>query len=492
MGKKGAYIVKYERISIHFNANPTLLKFDRQLPTYNWLYPFDCDEQEIADPLSALAQLAPDSGRRALYIHIPFCETICSFCPFVRGEYGSEDEVDRYVRALLKEIEIKHEYQGVRAAPIECIYIGGGTPSVLRVEHYYQLGEALHRYFDLSQLKEFTMECEVKSVTLEKLKAWQDIGVTRTSFGVQTFNPMYRQLFNLTASVDQIRRVAGWVNERFESTNVDMIHSIGGQTLDALLQDVDDVNALQTTTVDYYTLNNSVAQLRMHRAFAEHNLPSLSAHTRLSYRMYLNEYLRSLGYVPNNSYSFTRSTAQPGSPRVVIQRDPIFSYQDITYGYDDDYIDGYGAGARGYFGQFTASNINNREQYMARLLSDKPQDWFFAYRCREGSNKGVVYFSYRGVLEKQRVDWATVEPEVRATLDEVVKNGLAVEKDDCYELTDTGWLYAVNIMYLLMPAYHQNILSESINRREAVRDRQPDDVVFLPRRKTIAPAVLSG
>ncbi len=481
--------MKHERISIHFNPQPTLLKFDRQLPTYNWLYPFDFDEQKIADPSAALEQLAPDIGRRALYIHIPFCETICSFCPFVRGEYSSEDELDQYVRALIKEIEIKHRYQGIRAAPIECIYFGGGTPSVLRVEHFYQLGEALHRYFDLSQLKEFTMECEVKSVTLEKLKAWQDIGVTRTSFGVQTFHPKYRELFHLTASVDQIRRVAGWVNERFESTNVDMIHSIGGQTLDELLQDADDVNELQTTTVDYYTLNNGVAQPRMHRAFAEHNLQPLSAHTRLSYRMYLNEYLRSRGYVPNNSYSFTRSTAQPGSPRVVIQRDPLFLYQDITYGYDDDCIDAYGSGGRGYFGQFTTCNIDNRGQYIARLLSDKPQNWFTAYRCLEGANKGVVYFPYRGVLEKRRVDWTTVEAEVRATLDEAVKNGLAVEKEDCYELTDTGWLYAVNFMYLLMPASHQSVLSESIARREAVRDRQPDDVMFLPRRKTIVPVV---
>lgn len=113
------------------------------------------------------------------------------------------------------------------------------------------------------------MECEVKSVTLEKLQAFQQIGVNRISFGVQTFHPVYRELFTMTATIDQIRRVAEWVNERFPSTNVDMICGMAGQMLDDLLTDVDQVNALGMTTVDYYTLNNVASQPRLHRAFAQ-------------------------------------------------------------------------------------------------------------------------------------------------------------------------------------------------------------------------------
>ncbi len=478
-----------KHITMHFNPNPTLLKFDRQLPTYNWLYPFKLDDQQITDPLSVLSQLAPHAGRRALYIHVPFCDTICSFCPFTRGEYSHEDELDRYMSALIREIEIKNAYEGIKAAPIDCIYIGGGSPSVLHTRHFYQLGEILHRYFDLSQLKEFTMECEVKSVTLEKIKAWQDIGVTRTSFGVQTFHPLYRELFNLTSSVEQIRRVQGWFNERFESTNVDMIHSISGQTLDEILQDIDDVNALGTTTVDYYTLNNGVAQPKLHRAFAEHGLRPLSAHTRLSYRMYLNEYLRSQGFVPNNSYSFIRSTAKPGSPRSVIQREPIFLYQDLTYGYANDFIDAYGPGAQSYFGQALVANIENREQYEIRLLSDQPSGWCTAYHNIDTAGKGIVYFSYRGELEKARIDWTKISEGVCAALDQVVSYGLAVEESDRYKLTETGWLFSVNLMYMLMPWEYQEVLSQNIARRDATPSKQPDDVIFMPRKRTVVPVV---
>lgn len=481
--------MEYEHVRMHFNPQPTLLKFDRQLPTYNWLFPFCLEEQKVDDPFSVLPLIEPGAGKRALYLHIPFCETICSFCPFMRGEFEHEDELDRYMRALIREMERKHAYRGFHATPIDCIYIGGGTPSVLRVEHFYQLGEALRTYFDLSQLKEFTMECEVKSVTQEKLKAWQEIGVTRTSFGVQTFHPRYRKLFNITSTIEQVRTVASWTRERFAATNADMIFAIAGQTLDELLEDVDEARSLGTTTLDFYTLNNGVAQPRMHRAFADDGLASLSAHTRLSYRMFLNEYMRSLGWVPHNGYSFIKRDQQASPGRVVMQYEPAFLYQAIAYGYNEDIVDAYGAGAQAYYGAYLIGNIENREQYAARLLGESDLPWFAAYHNTPEANKGLTYLSYRGTLEKKRIDWSTVSTSVRQVLDDSVQHGLALEREDRYELTEAGWLYAVNLMYLLMDEKYQAVLSRNITRRNAQRDRQADDVMFMPRRRTVVPVL---
>ncbi|HEX7737091.1 MAG TPA: hypothetical protein VF458_19760, partial [Ktedonobacteraceae bacterium] len=325
--------------------------------------------------------------------------------------------------------------------------------------------------------------------TPEKLKAWQDIGVNRTSFGVQTFHPLYRKLFNLTSSVDQVRRATGWVNERFKFTNIDMIHSMAGQTLDDMLLDADTATSLDTTTVDYYTLNNASSQPALHRAFAEHHLQSLSANMRISYRMFLNEYLRAQGYVPADGYAFTRNKAQPGSPRMVIQRDPIFLFQEISYGYASDSVDAYGPGAMGFLGPFFTESVTNREQYAERLLSDKPKPWFSAYRNLDEASKDVVCFPYRGFLEKERVDWSTIDAEILARLNEAVSNGLAVEYSDRYELTDAGWLFPADFFYTLMPWRYQDMLSQHFGRQQAVSDRKPDDVLFFPRRRTVVPAV---
>lgn len=479
-------------ITMSLNPLPTLLKFDQQLPVYNWFYPFEEMGQKMADPFSVFTDIEPQSRQHALYFHVPFCETICSFCPFIRGQFDDEDQLDRYVRALLREIEIKHQYSVTTSSPIDCIFFGGGTASVLGVEHFYRLGEALHRYFDLSQLKEFTIECEVKSVTLEKLKAFQDIGANRISFGVQTFNPLYRELFTMTASVDQIRQVAEWVNERFPFTNVDMIYGMSGQTLDDLLTDVDRVNELGMTTVDYYPLNNAVTQMRLHRAFAERDLKPLSANTKASYRMFLNEYLRAQGYVPHNGYSFTRSTASAGTPRVVVQRNgPIFLYHDMFYGYADDYIDAYGSGALSAFGSHLVHNIENREQYAARLLGDGLRPWFTAYSDVNVASKGVIYFPYRGVLEKSRIDWDKVYPETRSMLEESVASGLAVDRGDIYELTEAGWLFYVNYIYALMSHEEQRVLSKIITYQYS-QGRKPDNRVLISPNRVVARTALAS
>lgn len=476
---------------MRLNPLPTLLKFDQQLPVYNWFYPFEDLGQEMAEPFSVFPRIQTRPRQYALYFHVPFCETICSFCPFVRGEFDSEDELDRYVRAVLREIEYKHEHLALTATPVDCIFFGGGTPSVLRAEHFYALGEALHRSFDLSQLKEFTIECEVKSVTLEKLKAFKEIGVNRISFGVQTLNPLYRELFTMTATVEQIRQVAAWVNERFPFTNVDLIYGMAGQSLDDLLLDLDRVNELGMTTVDYYPLNNAVTQLRLHRAFAQRGLKPLSPNTKISYRMFLNEYLRAQGYVPHNGYSFMRSQAPVGAPRLVVDRNgPTFLYHEILNGFADCYVDAYGAGALSAFDSYVVRNIPNREQYMARLLGDDQRPWFTAFSDLNSSSKGVIYFPYVGVLDKSRVDWEKVYPETRATFEASLACGLATDCGDTYQVTEAGWLFYVNYTYALMSHKEQKMLADII-AHQYTQGRKPDEVVLIPPERLVAHAALT-
>jgi hypothetical protein len=125
-------------------------------------------------------------------------------------------------------------------------------------------------------------------------------------------------------------------------------------------------------------------------------------------------------------------------------------------------------------------------------LSDEPQAWFSAYHSTDGASKGLVYFSYRGEVEKARIDWTKVEQGTRTALADAVNNGLAIEQSDRYELTDLGWLFAVNLMYMLMPWKQQEVISRNIARRDATPTKRPDDVMFLPRRRTVVPVVSAG
>src|ERR1043165_3351889 len=84
------------------------LKFDAHLPLYNWFHPVSGQETTRMDRDALYSSINIEPIRsRALYVHIPFCETICTFCPLIRGMYKGDEQVEAYVRALLTEFELK-------------------------------------------------------------------------------------------------------------------------------------------------------------------------------------------------------------------------------------------------------------------------------------------------------------------------------------------------------------------------------------------------
>ncbi len=119
---------------------------------------------------------------KAVYIHIPFCEHICSYCDFCKMFYYSSF-VDQYLEALEKEIKEKYEKE-----EIETLYIGGGTPSCLSYEQLKKLFSIL-KIFHRSSKLEFTVECNIENIDKQKLELFYQEGVNRLSIGMQTFHP---------------------------------------------------------------------------------------------------------------------------------------------------------------------------------------------------------------------------------------------------------------------------------------------------------------
>lgn len=436
-----------------------MFKFNRQLPFFNWYYPFEVDSDRSSDPLKPFLQLHRSCARRrAVYIHIPFCDTVCSFCPFSRGKFNSVSQVEYYFEALLRELEIKQRIIG--RCKVDCVFIGGGTPSVLTPSQIELLGASIHRNFDTDSLKEFTFEIEVKSVTPDKLISMQRIGVNRISFGAQTFSTTHRTLFSLDASISQIQDTACLINEMFSYTNVDMIYGMAGQSVDQLYYDAEMAMQLQTTTIDFYPLNNLAAQVRMHRLVQQSDLQYLSATQRTQYRLLLDQHMRTHGYIPINGYSYSLVNS-PQAQRI-IQHSPKFLYHDIVNGYSDDEIIGYGSSALSRLSGYNLYNISDRLEY-ARAILEKyslPCEAFKVSPCHE---KGIVSFPYRGILDKARISWQVIPEETSLALNRLSECGLVMDRGDTYELSKLGWLFYVNLMYYLMPSAEKLWISNRID-----------------------------
>jgi len=459
-----------------------LYKFDESMPIYNWMFPLQ-SELPVEHPAGSEAHRAFDLvdssavESRALYLHIPFCETICSFCPFVRGRYRTPDLIERYVAALVREIEVKARYGSLTSVPIGAIFVGGGTPSLLNPDQIRRLGEAINHHFDLSGLREFSFEFEVKSVTLEAVRALKEIGVTHGRFGVQTFDPAYREMFTLTSSVNQVRRAAAILGEELPFASFDLLYGMNGQSLEQLLYDLDEAIALGLDNVDIYPIDNVVTQRRLHRTFATRGMEPTSATAKLEMKILVAEYMRSACFEPHNGHGYVRAKTTRDGDFDTVSDAYCFHYHDHIYGYANRDLLGFGAGAVSIFDGFSVTNTASRERYVHDILDR--EDWEMVFSPQDPSSQQsrpvVMRLPYHGSLRKTRVSWRRVHPETLLNLARAIRSELVVDDGEELRLTRVGWYWYTELMYFLMPRREQAVLDDFIARKAGEPGRRIED-----------------
>ncbi len=168
-----------------------------------------------------------------LYIHIPFCRTLCGFCPYCRTVYVPS-ECDRYIDALLKEIRIVgSQYEGKKK--VTSLYFGGGTPA-LAAGRIGEIVAAVGEYFEITD--GIGLELHPDDVTVPVLRKLKEAGVTRISIGVQSFLEKYRRILGRTPA-DPVKLKEALEQVPFETVSMDFIFALPGQTFEDIRQDID-------------------------------------------------------------------------------------------------------------------------------------------------------------------------------------------------------------------------------------------------------------
>ena len=168
-----------------------------------------------------------------LYVHIPFCRSLCAFCPYCKTVY-SKEACDRYIDALLREIELVGSQTDGRKT-VTSLYFGGGTPA-LAADRIGEIIAALQRHFDITE--GIGLELHPDNVTPETLRTLRAAGVTRISIGIQSFLPKYQAVLG-RKPVDAEAMAAALREVRFETVSMDFIFALPGQTFDDLRSDID-------------------------------------------------------------------------------------------------------------------------------------------------------------------------------------------------------------------------------------------------------------
>lgn len=184
----------------------------------------------------------------SIYIHIPFCNDICSYCDFSKVFYN-EDLVYKYLESLRNEIMSNYKNEVV-----DTLYIGGGTPSCLSLDELEILFEIIN-IFNLSDDLEFTFECNIESIDYDKLMFLYDHGVNRLSIGVQTFNDKLLKLLNRHhTSSDVVEKIAIAKEIGFDNINIDLMYALPGQSLSDLEKDIDMFLGFEINHISTYSL----------------------------------------------------------------------------------------------------------------------------------------------------------------------------------------------------------------------------------------------
>ncbi len=225
---------KYARPVPRYTSYPTAPHFGPEVGPEDygrWLAALD-----LGEPLS-------------IYIHVPFCDTLCWFCGCHTKIVRRYTPVADYLEALEREIALVAEALSTRA-PVRHIHFGGGSPTILEAGDFRRLMDGLRRRFNLVPEAEVAVEIDPRGMTEDNVKALAEAGVNRASLGVQDFNPEVQQAVNRVQSLDETARVVDWLRAAgIGRLNIDLMYGLPRQSVDDVIATADKVTALAPSRV---------------------------------------------------------------------------------------------------------------------------------------------------------------------------------------------------------------------------------------------------
>lgn len=279
--------------------------------------------------------------KEGLYIHIPFCQYICSYCSFCKVFY-SKNFVSRYLKSL--EIELK-KYDSFS---FKSIYIGGGTPTSLSLDELTNLFNIIKPY----QAKDSYITIESNpDITLEKIKLLKELGVKRVSLGVQTFNKKYLKLIERESSYSKIKElIAAFNDQGINNINIDLIYGFNGQTLDELIDDLKLFTSLNVQHISTYCLEVSPSSKLYNQGYE-----ALNEDDEALFYKTIVDYLAKAG--------FHRYEISNFAPHGYESKHNLIYWNNLEYG-------GVGLGASSYIDKIRYTNTKSLTKYLNNQFDD--------------------------------------------------------------------------------------------------------------------------
>lgn len=200
--------------------------------------------------------MASDNVKKlGIYIHIPFCRSKCMYCDFCSFPQIKKESIELYVNRLVADILSFELPRDVKYLPTDTVYFGGGTPSLLDIEHFEKILLAIKEKFQIANDAEITAECNPKTATREKLSAMRNLGINRLSIGVQSSSSEELKLVGRAHTyLDCRTAVLDARDAGFDNISLDIMYGLPSQTLESFKATLSDVIALSPNHISSYAL----------------------------------------------------------------------------------------------------------------------------------------------------------------------------------------------------------------------------------------------
>lgn len=400
-------------------------------------------KQELID------QLQTGPKKVLLYIHFPFCDSHCAFCGF--DKRYNLDEIKKYVERLKEELGFYAQF----GYQIQNIHFGGGTPTLVPGELLKSIIDFVKGNYDCSQNMDINIEGSATSIYRDDIIQFiKDCGITRTSVGVQTFDPRMREVFQTQATLDQVYLTLSTLKKNSIGVFTDILFGypdfgVGSTPEEIVKNDLKEAMSLEVEGIDFsqiFPYGNKLAKIIEEKELSFPTTKDITNHMQECMEM-----MEEGGYHQETSYGFVRKG------RIIMET----SY----YGGMDSVTDTLAIGCSA-FGLLNGYKYRN-SMYSGYMRQSIPS-YMHVKKLSESQldQMDIVSFSKLLQLSKNMVENSKRKEYFKEKLQNLIQMGMVEELSDRYRITKTGRLFVDNIYYYMLDDAEREVIQKEMQMVE--------------------------
>ncbi len=408
---------------------------------------------EIEEVVKDVFQTENNKTGISLYIHLPYCENLCTFCACTRVITKNHNVEDAYIDSLLLEWDKYLQLLGEKPIVRE-LHLGGGTPTFFSPQNLKRLIEGIMAKAEKHKYYEFSFEAHPGITEVEHLEVLHSVGFNRVSFGIQDFDHKVQKTINRTNNFETVKAITEAArNIGYSSINYDLVYGLPKQELASVIDTIAKVAELRPERIAFYSYAHVPWKMKMQRSFTEADLPDNSEKRALYEKG--KELLANAGYF------------DIGLDHFALKTDELYqAYQERRLhrnfmGYNTSHTQiliGLGASSISDFGRMYIQNEKHVRRYEKNINSG---NWSYqrSYILTKKDSlikRAILDISCKRELVVTEELAAMLSADKKQQLEEMEAEELLVFSGNKFQVTDLGMVFLRNICSIFDENYGKN------------------------------------